>query len=119
MFYRDMNDDNSCAQYDYPFPDSIPEELLTILEQESENDWSRQEICNEAGFEALSYAWGDHTPRDILYIKDQRGTASTTKIAITSNLSSALHHLRREEESRLLWVDAVCINQGDKIEKSQ
>ena len=38
---------------------------------------------------------------------------------ITKNLSNALVSLRRPYESRLLWVDALCINQDDVEERSQ
>jgi hypothetical protein len=37
---------------------------------------------------------------------------------ITSNLDIALSHLRLELEARLLWIDALCINQCDDHEKS-
>ena len=40
-------------------------------------------------------------------------------LSITENLHSALQHLRNENESRLLWVDAICINQFDIIERNR
>lgn len=41
-----------------------------------------------------------------------------TSCRITTNLESALRHLRTKGYARL-WVDAVCINQDDKAERSQ
>ncbi|OAL07129.1 hypothetical protein IQ06DRAFT_288897 [Phaeosphaeriaceae sp. SRC1lsM3a] len=38
--------------------------------------------------------------------------------SITRNLDIALRHLRNPCESRLMWVDALCIHQLDKVEKS-
>jgi hypothetical protein len=35
----------------------------------------------------------------------------------TSNLESALRHLRHESETRTLWIDAICIDQQDDVEK--
>ncbi|KAK8024549.1 hypothetical protein PG993_012615 [Apiospora rasikravindrae] len=38
---------------------------------------------------------------------------------ITSNLATALRDIRHASESRTLWVDAVCINQGDLTERAR
>jgi hypothetical protein len=38
--------------------------------------------------------------------------------AVTQNLHAALKRLRLQHQSRLLWVDAICINQDDTSEKS-
>lgn len=35
------------------------------------------------------------------------------------NLADALRHLQREDRPGGLWVDAVCINQNDNLEKSK
>jgi hypothetical protein len=62
-------------------------------------------------YEALSYTWGDNKQTDQLIIGDN-------KLAITSNLNSALRRLRLTHEPRVLWVDAICINQSDVSEKN-
>ena len=36
-----------------------------------------------------------------------------------SSLYYALHHLRQPDQSRYLWIDAICINQEDLDERSQ
>lgn len=66
------------------------------------------EDCPE--YEALSYCWGFATDLTPITINDQ-------SLAITRSLRSALFHLRRLHEPRTLWVDAICINQGDVIER--
>ncbi|CAO2652387.1 Nn.00g006700.m01.CDS01, partial [Neocucurbitaria sp. VM-36] len=38
---------------------------------------------------------------------------------ITQNLELALRSLRLKEGSRLLWIDAICINQSDIYERNQ
>ena len=38
---------------------------------------------------------------------------------VTDNLAAALKRLRLSDSSRILWVDAICINQSDCAEKSQ
>jgi hypothetical protein len=37
---------------------------------------------------------------------------------VTENLHSALLHLRLPSESRLIWIDALCINQKDDKERN-
>jgi hypothetical protein len=44
--------------------------------------------------------------------------ATSTAISITKSLYGALKALRPQESSRWLWVDAVCIAQGDIQEKN-
>jgi hypothetical protein len=41
------------------------------------------------------------------------------RLSITENLHSALRQLRQTENHRILWVDAVCINQSDDVEKGR
>ncbi|KIW17677.1 hypothetical protein PV08_04872 [Exophiala spinifera] len=62
-------------------------------------------------FEALSYVWG--LQHDGINIE-----CEGRQLSIGPNLAAALHRLRDSTEPRLLWVDAACINQRDKDEKS-
>ncbi len=61
-------------------------------------------------FEALSYAWGN----DKLC---QRLFCNKSAIKITQSLFDALIHLRHPKAARMLWVDAVCIDQNNNDEK--
>ncbi|KAL5317854.1 hypothetical protein ACEPPN_014954 [Leptodophora sp. 'Broadleaf-Isolate-01'] len=63
-------------------------------------------------YEALSYCWG--SPDKPQSIQIDGGIMN-----ITESLHSALVRLRRMTKSRLIWADALCINQNDNIEKSQ
>ncbi|KAK7973463.1 hypothetical protein PG988_007597, partial [Apiospora saccharicola] len=62
-------------------------------------------------YEALSYTWGDATDKVPISVNDG-------PVSVTKNLEVALRHLRRESETRTLWVDALCINQSDVAEVS-
>jgi hypothetical protein len=62
-------------------------------------------------FEALSYAWGDSQERKTIQVNG-------LEMQVTTNLESALRHLRLPDLPRVLWVDAVCINQCDVEEKA-
>ena len=62
-------------------------------------------------YEALSYTWGKPIFRRTIHVHG-------SPIPITQNLFDALVHIRNEEARRILWVDALCINQSDNHEKS-
>lgn len=63
-------------------------------------------------FEALSYAWGEASFTEPLNIDGR------VKY-VTPNLRDALLHLRYRFKPRCLWVDAVCINHDNEVEKSR
>ena len=69
------------------------------------------QLGNCKAFEALSYAWGDPTPVEPIFINGSR-------TLIAHNLSVALQHLRLSQSCRALWIDAVCINQTDIGERN-
>jgi hypothetical protein len=66
--------------------------------------------------EALSYTWGSSAnPVDIII---QAGESSFCTLSVTQNLAEALRYLRLEDKPRLLWIDAICVNQQDMHERS-
>jgi hypothetical protein len=73
---------------------------------------SRESDTINHPYEALSYVWGsEDTPQSII-IDDQ-------ELAITQNLYTVLLRLRNRDIPRIIWVDAVCINQEDGEEKER
>jgi hypothetical protein len=75
-------------------------------------------------FEALSYTWGDDLNPETIYIYDDHFVPSVEEgqlqtLQVTRNLASALHHLRMQDRERIMWIDAICINQNDNEEKSK
>ena len=68
-------------------------------------------IGQVVSYDALSYTWGDGAHTESIHCGQQ-------KLSVTSELSSALRHLRHLTTARHLWVDALCINQSDAAEKS-
>ncbi|KIW56898.1 hypothetical protein PV05_05515 [Exophiala xenobiotica] len=60
---------------------------------------------------AVSYCWGDQSKSHTIYVNDQ-------PFKIRSNLADLLRDLcPKDREGALYWVDAVCINQDDLIER--
>jgi len=95
-------------------PDLNEIRLMTILPNGERSlvncTFEHASLINPPEFCALSYCWGDPAvTREILI--------NGKSCQITKNLESALRHLRAKGYSRL-WVDAICINQEDKTEKS-
>ena len=62
-------------------------------------------------YEALSYTWGDPNDREEIQVNNQ-------VMRVTKNLKAALLALRDADEERVMWVDAVCINQDDIQERN-
>jgi hypothetical protein len=63
-------------------------------------------------YEALSYCWGDEANPGFL-------TCNGEKFPIRDNLNAGLRRLRLSDHTRILWVDAICINQLDLLEREQ
>jgi hypothetical protein len=63
-------------------------------------------------FEALSYTWGGEKRPCSITIKDQ-------SLDVTANLYTALLHLRDRSLERILWIDAICIDQNNLEERCQ
>lgn len=70
-------------------------------------------LASSPRFTALSYVWGGYSdPRDTISCND-----NSCAIDITSNCRDALLAARRRYGAVTIWVDAICINQGDDAEK--
>ncbi|KAH6955989.1 heterokaryon incompatibility protein-domain-containing protein [Ilyonectria sp. MPI-CAGE-AT-0026] len=62
-------------------------------------------------YEALSYTWGDNESK-------RRITVNGLAFFVRQNLLSILRRLRQPRQKRIIWVDAICINQNSTAEKS-
>lgn len=89
-------------------------------------------------YEALSYAWGSPDDpmsveirttdfREVESLFDNPSSHRRTfkygqqdfgEILVTQNLGRALPYLRDRVRPRILWIDAICVNQKDLLERS-
>jgi hypothetical protein len=69
------------------------------------------ELEHHPTYEALSYVWGTSTTTIPITVNGRR-------MDITPNLHFALQKLRLTDRPRILWVDAICINQQNVTERS-
>ncbi|RYP17588.1 hypothetical protein DL767_009991 [Monosporascus sp. MG133] len=72
--------------------------------------WESRLHRDDVPYEALSYTWG--------------GTEKSARIflcgciaQVTHNLYTALRYLRLERQDRILWIDAICIDQDNERER--
>jgi hypothetical protein len=63
-------------------------------------------------YEALSYTWGGEEKPYSITIKEH-------KLDVTANLYAALLRLRDYSLERIIWVDAICIDQKNLEEQGQ
>jgi hypothetical protein len=69
-------------------------------------------FLNRPVYEALSYTWGPPEPTNSILING-------TSMAIRQNLHDAFLALRNEHEPRVLWADAICIDQSSLEERER
>jgi hypothetical protein len=113
----------SCAISPYPYSSLLPDSirLLRLLPSGDEDapvqcqlfSYCRQEVSKGNHlYEALSYVWGDENKTLPIFIGKHR-------FDVTENLHAALSRLRDHSLERIIWVDAICINQGNEKEKEK
>jgi hypothetical protein len=74
------------------------------------------ELTMSMDYEALSYVWGEPVRDQSIFVRVHNKSVG---LQVTRNLESALKQLRHSTEDRLLWIDALSINQMDNTERSR
>ncbi len=67
-------------------------------------------LTEKPQYEALSYMWGSKETKSI--------HMSENSYEVRVNLWDALEHMRLIDEPRIIWIDAICINQHDINERN-
>ena len=67
-------------------------------------------LTEDLGYEAVSYCWGH--PEDVKLI-----TCNGQQLFVPRRLEVALRNIRHDDRPRMLWADAICINQSNVAEK--
>ena len=63
-------------------------------------------------YETVSYCWGDAKKRAFIEVDG-------TQLDVPASSEAVLRRLRLKYRNRVVWIDAVCINQGDIAERGQ
>ena len=108
------------SQYSYsPLPSgSNSIRLLRLMPHKDETadiqcelfEYSLQNSCGTHLYEALSYVWGNPDKKLPIFMHNY-------SFDVTVNLRAALLRLRNHSMERVVWVDALCINQANQKEK--
>ncbi|PMD39548.1 hypothetical protein L207DRAFT_460231 [Hyaloscypha variabilis F] len=69
------------------------------------------DLPSAPAYEAISYIWGDPRPR-------RRIRCNGRRFLVADNLGDAIRNVRRKDEDRVIWVDALCVNQSNLGERS-
>jgi hypothetical protein len=88
MPHQDETADIQCELFEYPLQSSRSTHL----------------------YEALSYVWGDSDQTLPILVHGK-------SFNVTVNLHAALLQLRNHSIERILWIDAICIDQDNQAEK--
>ncbi|KAI8711317.1 HET domain-containing protein [Fusarium sp. LHS14.1] len=112
------NDDVSHLIYE-PLNPAIDEIRLLTLHPASQADSKlfctlshASLIAETPAYEALSYVWGKPNLSASILLDD-------VNVQVTPSLVSILSALRLDKQARVLWIDALCINQSNVQERSQ
>ncbi|KAG4420674.1 hypothetical protein IFR04_006162 [Cadophora malorum] len=69
------------------------------------------ELDPQLEYEAVSYVWGNEIDCISIEVNGER-------MLVRKNLATLLTYLRTEFDYRSLWIDAICINQADTVERN-
>ena len=96
-------------------PGDIHIRLVELQPGEPEEDiscsLSSHKLSAAPKYEAVSYCWGDPDDRTEIMCDDK-------SLQIQSNVKDFLQRARAKGTLRTLWIDSICINQADDVEKS-
>ncbi|KAF4977302.1 hypothetical protein FZEAL_6190 [Fusarium zealandicum] len=112
--YHPLPEPDSCLRLIKLHPPKLPKDAekasasLDILECDIELHFRG----DSPGYMALSYAWGPFSNEKEHVLIDGK------EVQISRVVENALRHLRASGEARWIWVDQLCINQVDDVEKS-
>ena len=98
---------------------SLQEKQIRLLEiregsflDEIVCDLSTAILTEKPPYDALSYVWGNKNAEDPVIVNG-------TPVRVTENLEAAMRHLRRLDSSIVIWIDALCINQKNTLERNR
>lgn len=68
-------------------------------------------VSDAPDYEAVSYTWGPDDFTGLIHIQGK-------PLSVSSTIETLFYHLSSYAETKVLWIDQICINQADDAEKS-
>lgn len=103
--YEPLNLDRRAIKLLHLHPGGNNSEICCSLSQAELNQRN-----DTVSYEALSYTWGFPDLFETIIVDG-------CYLNVTYNLHSVLQQLRYSDVDRILWIDAICIDQGNKKER--
>ena len=103
--YLPLSDDSNIRLVTI-LPGRSTDDVLVLLD---EHQFDEQQPPK---YEAISYVWGSQADLATIRVGAHQVTS------VTQYLFTALQHLRHESEQRVVWIDALAIDQSNAREKS-
>jgi hypothetical protein len=69
-------------------------------------------LNDQPTYHALSYCWGSDAEKQKILLE-------TSEFVVTKNLFEAMRALRSSTEDLVVWIDAICINQKDVLDRNE
>lgn len=88
-------------------PGNFHDEVRCMMNVASLN----HEVIHRQRYETISYVWGDPGLRGSIRVNGET-------VNVPQSSMAALRRMRLTDVERVVWIDAICINQGDNSEKS-
>ncbi|KAK8045867.1 hypothetical protein PG996_013931 [Apiospora saccharicola] len=101
--YQSLQDDKECIRLLEIFPGTSGESIKCGL--------TEVRLDDERDFMALSYVWG--SKENLATI-----TVNGARFQVRRNCEAAIEHIRDPEVSKIIWIDAICINQNSARENA-
>lgn len=110
MTWKSSQNRNFCYE---PLPTARSLRLLTVCSEGAVDDIScTLDIADEGQrYTCLSYVWGPVSPMHEIKVNGQ-------PFVVRDNLFEFLCKARKYDFREAIWIDAICINQEDVVEKS-
>jgi hypothetical protein len=76
----------------------------------------KRPLWDAGNYSALSHSWGTEPPSSEVFVESRN--TSVFPFPVSPHLYSALKRLRNEHSAVDVWIDAICINQLDIVERA-
>ncbi|GAW19074.1 hypothetical protein ANO14919_085580 [Xylariales sp. No.14919] len=115
---RKLQQGDSTHRFDYKIGLAPPTQNIRVIRispgtRESSIRCKLEKLdLNDGGaYDALSYVWGKDDKEKLIWVDDQ-------PFLITPHLYEILTNLRSPTIDKVIWIDAICINQTDNDERT-